>query len=104
MDTLAVIQSGGKQYVVKENDVIDVEIVKNLKKDDKFSFNEVLLKKDNKGIKIGKPYLKNTKVEAVVIDTVKGDKVNILKFKAKSRYRKRIGHRQNYLRVKIEKI
>ena len=37
MDTLAVIQSGGKQYVVKENDVIDVEIVKNLKKDDKFS-------------------------------------------------------------------
>jgi large subunit ribosomal protein L21 len=104
MEDLAVIQTGGKQYVVSKNDVIEIEIIKGLKESDKIEFDEVLLTRKGDKVEIGKPFLKNAKVSATVIDQIKGDKINILKFKAKSRYRKRIGHRQNYLKVKIEQF
>jgi large subunit ribosomal protein L21 len=104
MEDLAVIQTGGKQYVVSPDDVIDIEIIQGLKQSDKIEFDEVLLIKKGDKVEIGKPFLKNKKVSGTIIDQIKGDKINILKFKAKSRYRRRLGHRQNYLKVKIEKL
>ncbi len=104
MNDLAVIQTGGKQYVVKKDDIIDIELIEGFKKDDSIEFDDVLLTKKGDTVNVGKPFVKNAKVKGSVIEQIKGDKIRILRFKAKSRYRRRIGHRQNYLKVKIDTL
>lgn len=97
----AVIKTGGKQHRVSEGDVLDIE-----KLDNKTSktFNNVLLIKDKDEVKIGTPKVKGAKVKANIIETDRGEKLNIMRFKAKSRYRRRIGHRQPYTRIEITDI
>lgn len=96
----AVIQTGGKQYVVKTGQELDVELVGDSKK---LSF-EPLLVFDEKTAKVGSPTVKGAKVTAEVLDTVKGEKVKVFKFKAKKRVKKLTGHRQKYSRIKITTI
>lgn len=96
----AVIQTGGKQYVVKAGQELDVELVG---EDKKLSF-EPLLVFDEKTAKVGTPTVKGAKVTAEVLDTVKGEKIQVLKFKAKKRVKKLTGHRQKYSRIKITTI
>ena len=98
----AVFQTGGKQYKVKKDDVLDVELTKDTNK--KIKFTEVLLQVDSDKVKIGTPTIKEAVVTATVQDTVKADKIRIARFRAKSRYRKTKGHRQNYTRVKIDSV
>ncbi|MBN2585091.1 50S ribosomal protein L21 [Patescibacteria group bacterium] len=100
----AVIKTGGKQYLVAEGDVLDIE--KTPTKSNKVVFDEVLLltEDDGKGIKVGDPLLKGAKVEADVIDEHKTDKVVVFKMRRRKNYRKKTGHRQQVLRVKIAKI
>jgi len=98
----AVIQTGGKQYLVKEGQTFDVELL-NKKDGDKISF-EALAIIDGDKSEFGTPTLKN-KVDAEVIKAdYQGTKVVSIRFKAKKRVNKKRGHRQRYSKVKISKI
>lgn len=99
----AVIQTGGKQYRVEKGDILDVELL-GKEAEEKVAFDKVLLISDNGNVKIGKPYVENAKVEAKVLENIKDKKVVIYKFKHKTGYRRRQGHRQRYSRIQIEDI
>jgi large subunit ribosomal protein L21 len=97
----AVIQTGGKQYMVKEGQELDVELLGDVKKLEL----EPLLVFDEKNVDIGTPTVKAAKVSAEVVDPlIKGEKIKIIKFKAKKRVKKQAGHRQKYTRIKITEI
>ena len=98
----AVIQSGGKQYRVSEGDVIEIDRL-SLEKE-KVSFDNVLLLVSEGVIKIGKPFITGEKVQASLVENLKGDKIRVSKYKAKVRYRKTTGFRANLTKVKITKI
>ncbi len=99
----AVIQTGGKQYVVAKGDKIHVEKL-DKKIGEKVVFNEVLLAYDDKKVEIGKPTLSGVVVEGEVKDQYKDDKVFILKHKRRKRYLRRQGHRQQKTVVEIIKV
>jgi len=103
---IAIIKTGGKQYLVSEDQEINVELLDFDDKTKKILFDQVLLVSDSEGknVKIGQPILSGAKVTASVLDTVKGDKVRIVKHHPKKHYRRQAGHRQKYLKVKIIKI
>ncbi len=98
----AVILSGGKQYKVSENEIIDVE---KLDKEigEKVTFDVLLLSDDGK-IKMGKPVLKDVTCEAEVVAQGKDNKIIVFKYKPKKNERKKQGHRQPFTRVKILSI
>jgi len=98
----AVIKTGGKQYKVTEGQVIEVELLEST--DQTFIFEEVLLVVDGDNVQIGTPTVAGMKVYADVVAEVKGDKIEVFKYKSKSRYRKHTGHRQKYTQVKINGI
>ncbi|MBI4068220.1 50S ribosomal protein L21 [Candidatus Kaiserbacteria bacterium] len=100
---MAVIKTGGKQYLVQEGDVLSVEM---LGKDtgSKVTFDDVLLLDDGAATKVGEPTVKGTKVAAEVIETGRGKKINVIRYKQKSRYFKKRGHRQPFTKVKITSI
>lgn len=101
----AVIFTGGKQYEVRVGDVLNIEkITGEYKSNDKIVFDKVLLVDDGKDTTIGTPFIENAKVEAILEEEGKGKKIEVVKYKAKSRYLKRRGHRQPYFRVRISAI
>ena len=101
----AVIQTGGKQYKVSKGDTLSIEkMAGDHKKGDKVVFDKVLLVDDGKDTSIGTPYIEGAKVNAEILDIGRARKVRILKYKQKSRYLRRAGHRQPYFRVKITGI
>ena len=105
MSQFAVIQTGGKQYKVSEGDIISIEKLPGEKKEgDAVSFDTVLLTDDGKETKIGTPAVSGATVSAEVVDAGRARKVTVIKYKAKSRYFKKRGHRQPFLKVKIKKI
>jgi large subunit ribosomal protein L21 len=98
----AVIKNGGHQYKVSEGQILEVE---KLDSDGKsYIFEEVLLTVDGDKVAIGTPFVADMKVYAEVIGDIKGDKIEVFKYKSKSRYRKHTGHRQKYTQVKITGI
>jgi len=98
----AVIKTGGKQYKVSEGQVIEVEL---LATDGKSHvFDDVLLFVDGDKVELGMPTVSGVKVFADVVEQVKGDKIEVFKYKSKSRYRKHTGHRQKYTRLKVVSI
>lgn len=98
---IAVIETGGKQYLVKEGDVLKVE--KLGKQEGETVEFEALLKAEGENVEIGKPVLA-AKVTAEVVGEGKAPKVEVVKYKSKSRYLKRRGHRQPFTSIKITKI
>ena len=105
MTKTAVIQTGGKQYKVSEGDTLKIEKLKEEHKAGaKITFNEVLLVDDGKDTKIGTPYVSGAKVEATLEEEGRDKKVSVIRFRAKSRYFKKKGHRQPYAKVKISAI
>lgn len=98
----AIIETGGKQYKVGVGDVIAIERINGT--NSSVSFNKVLLLVSDAGARIGKPYLDDVSVLGNFLGEVKGEKIKIARFKAKSRYRKVRGHRQLLSRVEIQKI
>lgn len=102
---LAVIKTGGKQYTVKEGDTLRVEKLE-AEEGKNITFEEVLLvgKEDGSDAKVGTPHVAGAKVEAKVLKHGRADKVDVRKFKAKSRYYKRYGHRQPFTELEITKI
>ena len=98
----AVIVSGGKQYKVSEGDVIRVEKLE-VEEGAKITFDQVLLLNDG-SLKIGTPTVANAKVSGTVLRNGKGKKVIVYRYKRKSGYHKKNGHRQLFTEVKIDKI
>ncbi len=97
----AIIETGGKQYRVQEGDVLDIEL---LHQEGEVLFDKVLLIHDGQTPRIGLPHLEKCSVHAEVISEVKGPKVIAFKYKRCKNYRRTVGHRQKYSRVKIKKI
>ncbi len=102
----AVIETGGKQYKVMVGDVFKVEkLGDEMKEGEKISFDKVLLVDDGSGATtIGDPYIKGAKVEAKFVKNGKGKKVIVIKYKQKSRYFKKRGHRQPFSEIEITSI
>jgi len=98
----AVIQTGGKQYKVSEGNTVDIEKLNT--DSENHIFDKVLLYAADGVVKVGQPHLADVTVTAKVLEQVKGKKIRVAKFKAKARYRKVTGHRQQLTRVQIEKI
>jgi large subunit ribosomal protein L21 len=103
MKKYAIIKTGGKQYRVGEKQDLVVEKINELV-GKKIEFNQVLLVAEDKRLLIGNPLVKNAKVTAQIKDQEKEKKISVVKFKAKSRYRRKTGHRQAKTRVLIDKI
>ncbi len=100
----AVIKTGGKQYLVHEGLTLSIEKLPNVKEGDTVSFDEVLLMDDGKDTTVGTPMISGEKISAKVVEVGRAPKVVVVKYKAKSRYHKKRGHKQPYLRVTIEKV
>lgn len=97
----AIIATGGKQYKVSEGDVIKVEKL-DAEAGNIVTFDQVIAVKDN-DLKVGEA-VANATVTATVMDQGKGKKVIVYKYKRKTGYHKKNGHRQAYTQVKIDKI
>ncbi len=101
----AVIHTGGKQYKVSAGSLVSIEKIKGeFKKGDKLSFDKVLLVDNDKDTTIGTPYIDGAKVDAEIVEIGRSRKVLVMKYKQKSRYLKRNGHRQPFFKVKITSI
>lgn len=99
----AIVKIGGHQYKVAENQTIFVNRLS--AENEKVTFEDVLLVKDDKGkVKVGKPLVKGAKVEATIVDHLKSDKVIVFKKKRRKGYRVKNGHRQPITQIQIEKI
>ncbi|MEN9614467.1 MAG: hypothetical protein RLZZ347_774 [Candidatus Parcubacteria bacterium] len=101
----AVIQTGGKQYQVKAGDTITIEKIDDvLKEGDKITFDKVLLVDNGKDTTIGTPFIAGAKVSATLSTIGRAQKISVIKYKQKSRYFKKNGHRQPFMKVKIDKV
>ena len=99
----AIVEIGGHQYKVAENDVLFVD--KQNADSDSVTFDNVLLLKDDKGaVKVGKPVVEGASVTATILETVKSDKVLVFKKKRRKGYRVKNGHRQYLSKIEIQKI
>lgn len=102
---IAVVKTGGKQYKVKEKDVIKVEKL-GKKEGSEVTLKDVLLVSDEAGKKVslGTPRIKGAKVIAKVLEEKQDRKVTVVKYKSKTRYHRTKGHRQWYTKLQIQKI
>ena len=99
----AIIETGGKQYKVQNGDQLRVEKL-NAEAGSTVVFDKVLAAGEGSDIKVGTPYLEGLTVEGTVVESGKGDKVIIFKYKSKKDYRKKQGHRQPYTLVEITSV
>ena len=100
----AVIKTGGKQYIVKPGDIIDVEKISG-EPGEEVNFEEVLLvSADGEDVKVGSPLVESARVEGKIVRQKKGEKIVVFKFKRRKGYRKKAGHRQNLTSVEITGI
>jgi large subunit ribosomal protein L21 len=100
---LAVIKTGGKQYLVKKGDKIKIEKIEG-KVGNAVKFSEILFLGDEKSVKAGSPILKGAAVEGKILKQGKTKKVWGVKHKAKKRYKVKFGHRQMFTEVEITKV
>lgn len=99
----AIIVTGGKQYKVTEGEIFSVEKLDGAA-GDKLTLGQVLMVKDDSGVKIGSPLLDGAKVTVEVIEQGRGKKITVYKYKKRKNERKKQGHRQAYTKLKVEKI
>jgi large subunit ribosomal protein L21 len=103
--TFAVIQTGGKQYKVAEGDVIKIEKLKGgYKQGDKIAFDQVLLLDDGSKTTFGAPFIAKAKVVGEFVSEGRAPKINVIRFKQKSKYFKKNGHRQPFFTIKISSL
>lgn len=98
----AIVETGGKQYRVGVGQVVDVELLPR-QVGEQVTLERVLMVVDGDTVKVGSPTVEGAKVKATVTDQVKGEKVRIFRYTGK-RYRRRLGHRQRYTRLRIDEI
>ena len=101
-DEFAVIATGGKQYNVSVGEIVTIEKIKGeFKEGDKIVFDKVLMVDNGKDATIGTPYIKEAKVEGKIKEIGKHKRIEVVKYKAKSRYLKTRGHRQPFFKVEV---
>lgn len=100
----AIIETGGKQYRVEEGEKLLIERLPAAQPGKRVEFDKVLLVSDEGGAKVGTPYLGGAKVVGRIEEELKGKKVVVFTYKPKKRYRRKLGHRQRYMRALIEEI
>ena len=100
---LAVIKTGSKQYLVKPGDKIKIEKIAG-KKGKEVTFKEVFLVEKNKKTEIGTPLVKDAKIIGKILSQEKGKKVMVFKYRPKTRYKVKRGHRQPFTEIEITKI
>ena len=98
----AIFVTGGKQYKVSEGDVIFVEKL-GVAEGEKVTFDKVLCV-NGETLSVGTPYVEGATVVANVLKNGKSKKIDVIKYKAKKNEKKKIGHRQDYTKIQIEKI
>lgn len=102
MSKFAIISSGSKQFLVKDGDVIYVETLKGTKGiGAKVNFESVLLTADGDAVKVGTPNVAGAKVTGEILEEGRENKVTVIRYRQKSRYFKKKGHRQPYTKVKV---
>lgn len=99
----AIIETGGKQYKVSNGDVIKIEKI-DAKVGDNVSFDKVFAFSDDNSLSVGNPTISGKSVKATVLEQSKDKKVIVYKYKRKSGYHKKNGHRQFFTLVKIDSI
>ena len=99
----AVIKTGGKQYKVTEGMKLKIEKLP-YNEGEEFDFDQILLLANGEDIKIGRPYLEGVKVRAKVLKTGRNKKIIVFRYKSKTRYKKKKGHRQPFSEIEIIKI
>ena len=98
----AIFVTGGKQYKVSEGDVVFVEKL-GLEEGEKVTFDKVLCV-SGESLTVGTPYVDGATVVASVVKNGKSKKIDVIRYKAKKNEKKKIGHRQDYTKIQIEKI
>lgn len=99
----AVIETGGKQYRVEENETLNVELMK-LAKGEQVTFDRVLLVGNGDDVKVGRPHVDGAEVKATVLGLRKGPKVINFKHSGRSTLRRKTGHRQHYTSLRVDSI
>lgn len=99
----AIVETGGKQYRIKEGDIFQVEKL-DVPEGETVEFDKVLALSNENGFSAGQPYLENVKVIGEVLEHDKDKKIIVYKYKPKKNYRKKQGHRQPFTKVKIKSI
>lgn len=100
----AVIETGGKQYLLENGDLLDHELIGGLEAGETVTFDKVLLIVDDGEVRVGTPHLDGVKVMGEVREQGLGDKMIVYKYKSKKGYRRKQGHRQSYMKTKITAI
>ncbi len=95
----AIVQTGGKQYKVSQDDVVKVEKI-SANVGEKINLDVLMLVKDDEVVN-GNPFIADAKVVAEVVEHGKGDKIVVFKYKAKKNYKRKQGHRQPFTALKI---
>jgi large subunit ribosomal protein L21 len=99
----AIIDDHGRQYTVRAGDLIDVDL-KGGEGQESITFDRVLMVRDGSGTRVGTPTVEGAKVTGTVLGEVKGRKIVFRKYRRRKNYRRKIGHRQHFTRVRIESI
>ena len=99
----AIVEIAGKQYRVEQNDLVEVDLLR-AEIGEGVEFDKVLMICDGEKKVVGTPYVENAKIEAEVVDKVKGNKVIVFHYLRKKDHRKKKGHRQKYSKIKIKGI
>ena len=99
----AVIETGGKQYRVNENDIIFVEKLE-VNEGDTIVFDRVMALSTGESFEVGTPVVEGAKVTAKVLKNGKSKKIYVMKYKAKKNEKKKLGHRQPYTKVEISSV
>ena len=99
----AIIADGGRQYKVEEGQTLEIDL-REANPGDEITFDRVLAVSDDSGFRLGQPEVSGAAVSAKVLDQTKGKKIYVQKFRRRKNSKRRTGHRQQYLRVRIEKI
>ena len=100
----AVIKTGGKQYKVKAGEILKIEKLQDSKPNTKVEFNEILAYGDDKTIELGAPIVSGAKVEAELIENSKNRTILIFKKRRRHNSRRKNGHRQEFSKIRINKI
>ena len=102
-ETYAIVEASGKQFWLQSNRYYDLDRC-HAEVDDVLTIDKVLLIKDEKDLKLGKPYVKDAKVQIKVLEHRRGPKIIVYKMRPKKKTRRKNGHRQELTRVLVQSI